>query len=114
VRDVCASRHRGNPESEAANERVAPSKADLRWKIMLWFYEHGPATCEQASRALGLRYTTASARLSELKADGFLEITGKRALTSGGSQAALLRAKVNWSSIRDMRRKPVQLELIER
>jgi hypothetical protein len=33
MRDVCASRHRGNPESEAANERVSPSKADLRYRI---------------------------------------------------------------------------------
>jgi hypothetical protein len=111
TQDVCRSKHRGNPESEAANERVSPSKADLRYRILRFFFERGPsgATCEQASIALAIRYTTASAKISELKAEGLLAFTGERGTTSGGSSAALLRAVT--SQYRE--RKVVQLNLLE-
>jgi hypothetical protein len=99
--DICANRHQGNAESSAANKRVAPKKADLREMLRQWFVFRGSAggTCEEASVALGMRYTTCSARISELKADktlvGVLSADGKqvRKKTSGGSSAAVLRAQ---------------------
>lgn len=89
--DVCASRHRGNPESVEANDRIESSKAALRWRIMSWFFEHGPATCEEASRGTRIQYQTMSARISELKRDGLLAPTGQRRKTSGGSWAGVLK-----------------------
>lgn len=98
MHDVCASRHRGSKESEVANERVSPSKAELRYRIVRWFFEHGPATCEQASIALGIRYSSMSARISELKRDGLLVPTGEHCKTSGGSPAAVLKAVLRGAS----------------
>jgi hypothetical protein len=40
--------------------------------------------------SLGLRYTTASARCSELKADGVIVTSGERRPTQTGSMAAVL------------------------
>lgn len=90
--DICERRHRGNPESTAANERVSSHKADLRDRILAWFDARGArgATCEQASIAMSIRYSTMSARISELRAAGKLVPTGLRAPTSGGSSAALV------------------------
>lgn len=92
--DVCRGRHGGSAESEAANRRVHRAKYELRSLLYHFVLHRGGtgATCEEASRELGMRYTTASARLSELKADGWLEPTGERRKTAGGSSAAVLRA----------------------
>jgi hypothetical protein len=102
--DICAKRSAYNAFSEAAHARVVPGKADLRFHLMEWFFMHGPATCEDAAKALDMRYTTASARISELKMDGLLEFTGDRRKTSGGSFAAVLRVR--------RKREPEQLRLI--
>jgi hypothetical protein len=77
---------------------------------MKWFFERGSvgATCEQASIAIGIRYTTASARVSELKAEGLLVFTGERQPTSGRSVAAMLRAVTS----QERPRKPEQLLLM--
>jgi hypothetical protein len=98
MNDVCASRHLGSPESELANARVESSKAELRYRIVKWFFEHGPATCEEAHRGMEIRYSTMSARISELKADGLLAATGERRCTSGGSPAAVLKAVLRGAS----------------
>lgn len=92
--DICRGRHGGSVESEAANGRVHRAKYELRALIYNFFALRGVygATCEQAARELGVRYTTASARISELKADNWLEPTGERRKTTGGSSAAMLRA----------------------
>jgi predicted HTH transcriptional regulator len=95
MKDICGRRHRGSETSRQANERVAPHKNDLQAKIMEWFFKNGPATCEQAATALEMRYTTASARISELKAKGLLAFTGERRKTSGGSYAAVLRVNIS-------------------
>ncbi len=110
MRDICRNRHRDNSESNSANARVNPAKADMRYRIMRFFYERGDrgATCEQAAIALALRYTTASARISELKAEGLLAFTGEHAKTSGGASAALLKVAT------EKRAEPEQLELIGR
>ena len=100
LNDVCLSRHKGNAESLAANARVAPTKALLRDSIYQWFVFRGNAgaTCEEASRTMQIRYTTMSARISELRADGWLVqivMNGEkmRRKTQGGSTAAVLRAQ---------------------
>lgn len=104
--DVCARRSAGNAFSEAAHERVAPAKADLKFRIAEWFFYRGDAgaTCEEASIAMAIRYSTMSARLSELKMEGLLEFAGDRRKTSGGSWAAVLRVR--------RKREPEQLRLI--
>lgn len=98
--DITANRNRGNPESAAANAKVEPSKTVLQVMIWEWFLQqarHG-GTTEECSRALGIRYTTASARISELKAEGWLVrvvngFNGKPILrkTSTGSSAGVFR-----------------------
>lgn len=102
--DICARRSAHNPFSEAAHERVAPAKADLIFRIGEWFFLNGPATCEQASIALNVRYSTMSARLSEMKMAGALQFTGERRKTTTGSYAAVLRVR--------RKREPEQLSLL--
>lgn len=111
--DVCRSRHGGNAESEAANKRVHHAKFESRTMIYEWFLTQGSAgaTCEACSRDLGVRYTTASARISELKRDRWLVPTGRKHKTSTGASAAVLRAV---SEFERSNRKPVQLGLLER
>lgn len=90
--DVCASRHRGNELSQLAHARVAPHASALRGSIYDWLLSHGPATCEEIANALGLRYTTVSARASELKARGRIIATDQRRATETGCSAAVLKA----------------------
>jgi hypothetical protein len=76
--DITANRHRGNPESVAANERVQGSKEAIQNYIRDWLCRAGPHTSKEISVCLYMKYTTVSARLSELKADGWVVKTGKR------------------------------------
>lgn len=78
--DVCRKRHKGNPESEAANRKIQSSKAHLQERILNWIRCAGSngATCKEISRGMGLAYTTASARLSELKQQGRIYKTRER------------------------------------
>lgn len=78
--DICIHRHKGNAESVAANERVAPFKDRDRERIYRWFLEKakGGATSKDVTRCLGIPYTTVSGRLSELKAAKWLRETGQR------------------------------------
>lgn len=107
--DICANRHGGNAESVAANKRVTPTKAELRISIYDYIASRGAegATTEEVSIALGIRYTTASARISELEADRWVRKAGRRP-TSGGSTAAVLQAlsRVNRSQVRTRRYAP--------
>jgi len=92
VDDICASRHGGSPESEDAYAAVKPRKEDLHEAILRELQRRGEsgATCEQLSRALGMRYTTTSARISELKRQGRVVSTGERRPTTTGCMAAVL------------------------
>lgn len=56
-----------NPESLAAYERVSPFVVADRERIWSWLHENGPHTCKEVSLGLPMYYTTASARMSELK-----------------------------------------------
>lgn len=95
--DVCASRHAGNAQSRAAFAKVRPKLAGLRARILAYISacdSHG-ATVEELSDRLHLRYTTVSARVSELKRDGFIEQSAdlfNTRKTSTGNPAAVMVA----------------------
>ena len=89
--DICSSRHKFNANSFLANLRVDGYKPNLRERIYLSLRDQGPATCEQLSARLGIRYTTCSARISELKAETWITQSGETRKTSGGSGASVLR-----------------------
>jgi hypothetical protein len=112
--DICRLKHGRNALSEAANKRVHRSKYELRELLYQWVLMQGNrgGTCEEASNALGVRYTTASARLSELKADRWLVPTGERRKTTGGSSAAVLRAQTK-AEREGTIHPPMQLELLQ-
>jgi len=89
--DICANRHRYEANSFLANLRVAKSKPNLRQRIYISLMEHGPATCETLSLRLGIRYTSCSARIAELKAMTWVVKSGQIGETTGGSDAAVIR-----------------------
>lgn len=90
--DICSRKHRYDPNSFLANIRIHPHKLNLCQRIYLSLVEQGEATCEQLSLRLGIRYTTTSARVSELKAMTWIMRSGAIRETTGGSDAAVLRA----------------------
>lgn len=94
ARDVCANRHKGNPQSKQANLAVAPHKESIRARILSYVREQGEAgaTSYEIELALNLRHQTCAARLAELKRDGLVVPTGKTRATDSGCQAMALRA----------------------
>jgi hypothetical protein len=89
--DVTKNKHRGNPESEAANLAAAHSKSKFRKMIFDWFLGNGPAIAEDCLEAFPhCRYSTVTARISELRRDGMLIKIGTRATRYSGKEAALL------------------------
>lgn len=88
--DICRRKHGGNPNSEAANERAQKKRDGDRILAFLRF--RGPLTCETIALEMKLPYTAVSARLSEMKRDGYVEETGKTRATTHGRQAAIIRA----------------------
>jgi hypothetical protein len=88
--DVCARKHRGSKTSAEAHDKVVPRKQALRAMILTFVKEQlFGATVEEISEALRIRYTTASARVSELKRDGLLRISESRRQTATGCFAAV-------------------------
>lgn len=66
--DICANRHRNNPESNAAHEQILNEKLEAYNRIMAIYVarkEYG-ATSHEISWATGMPLQTVSARLSEL------------------------------------------------
>jgi len=87
--DICAHRSQGNAESAAAFQRTNRSRDRERiLECVRAAGQHG-LTVEEIADRLGMRYTTASARCSELKRDGLLRPAGRRA-TRTGSMAGVL------------------------
>jgi hypothetical protein len=93
--DVTASRHRGSEESELAHERIEPHKTEMQGRVLDFLRAVGRtgATTDEVSRAVGMAYTSASARMSELKADGRAVLTDRRRKTTWGSPAAVVVAR---------------------
>lgn len=72
--DVCARNHGGNEMSRAANLRT--NKEGDRAKILAFMARRpGKRTyVKEVIRELGLQHQTASARLTDLKAEGSIEV----------------------------------------
>lgn len=90
--DICSGKHAGNANSFLANLRVHAAKPSQRERIYLSLANDSRATCEELSVRLGIRYTACSARISELKAMRWVTYSGETRQTSGGADAAVLRA----------------------
>lgn len=77
-KDITESRHKGNPESAKAHKRVAPFKMNTRERIYMRIVNSNGVTCEEIEREFHLKHQTASARISELKADKRIRADGTR------------------------------------
>lgn len=77
--DITRRRHRNSETSSEANRQIEPKKEQLRRQIVnfLELYPTG-LTCKELSVQIPMHYTTASARLSEMKRDQVIELTGER------------------------------------
>lgn len=92
--DICKNRHRGNENSQLAFKLIAPKRSSLKKQILEFIRstEDIGATSEEISYALGIRYTSVSARISEIKKDQqnsgrqLIKKIGQRP-TSGGAAA---------------------------
>jgi predicted transcriptional regulator len=76
--DITRRRHRANAASADANRSIEPRKSELRRRILDHLRRTGGSTCKEVSTALSMGYTTTSARLSELKRDLLVVVTGDR------------------------------------
>jgi hypothetical protein len=90
--DICAHRSGSNAHSFLANLHVSGRKRSQRERIYVQLRDFGPATCEELSLGLAMRYTSVSARLAELKADRFVTPSGQERKTTGGEWASVMRA----------------------
>lgn len=89
--DICRHRSGANANSFLANLHVSGRKHTQRERIYLWLRAFGPATCEEISSALSMRYTSVSARLAELKAMRLVTPSGIERKTTGGELASAMR-----------------------
>jgi len=96
--DITGNRHGGNPESNAAWRRARSHSQDDCVRILQYILSTPTktATADEVEAALGMLAQTVSARCSEMKTDGRLEVVyvdGKKRtrLTRSGSPAAVLR-----------------------
>ncbi len=78
IKDVCAARHKGNPESLAANERAECTKARQRRNVYEAVCAAGDLTCRDLANAWGVGMNVISGRFTELKAAGMIVKTGVR------------------------------------
>jgi hypothetical protein len=79
--DICARNHGGNDCSKQAN-RVTSKSIDR--KLIVEYLKTVPsATCDEVEMALEMNHQTCSARFSELKREGIIVPTVKRATRTG-------------------------------
>lgn len=91
--DITSGRHRGSETSEQAHEIAKISKEAAYALIVRTLRARGGKgeTVEGLSRALGIRYSTVSARVSELRyKKGLVVPSGERRPTTSGCPAAVL------------------------
>lgn len=94
--DICRNNHGGNPESEAANEGNTKKRDQFRRDLYAWWLKQGPsgAITERALHAFSdLRYSTVTARVSEMKRSGLLFKVGVSPTEYSGKMAAVLVAQ---------------------
>lgn len=93
--DLCTSRHRGAETSIAAFESTPEStRQRQRERVMEFIRGRGAqgATTEEASIAMGIAYTAASGRFTELKALKLIRDSGERRRTTHGKTAGVFLA----------------------
>ena len=90
--DPTVTRHKGNPQSEAAHEAVRLAKRNQHRRILDELARVGSrgSTCQELSYRLGMAYTSISARLSELKRSGDVLENGEKRATSSYCMAAVV------------------------
>lgn len=78
--------------SRAAAESMKPHVTRIAGFVLerLKMY---PQTCEEVEKGLGLRRSTASARITELRLKGKIEDAGERRPTESGRKAIVWRVK---------------------
>lgn len=81
--DICGRRSRGSPRSAEAHHLGRARRPSQAKQIIAHLRACGGATCEEISIALNIRYTTVSARLSELKEAGWIAVVGQRRTSTG-------------------------------
>ncbi len=62
----------GSETSKAAAERIEPSMASMRGKVLAFLREHGPHTDEEMQNLLHMNPSTQRPRRIELVRDGFV------------------------------------------
>jgi hypothetical protein len=102
--DITAANHKGNTFSVAANKDAKPRKVSMRNKILEFLKESTAKGLYFSSDAtedwLCLAHQSASARFTELHADGFIVSAGQ-AMTRQGSMADIFRAETDPDKIRE-------------
>lgn len=90
VRDICAGRHGGSPESATAFERIAEKLPEARAKVYRHITQTGPSglTADELSAKTGIPVNALSGRFTELKVEGLIHKVESRATRSGGTAAA--------------------------
>lgn len=86
--DITRNRHHRNPQSEAANRRVHPTKTSVELTIYNLLAASAGLTSKEIGAKLGKEIHTFSGRISQLKADQKIYETGE--VREG---CAVLRAK---------------------
>lgn len=81
--DITTNFNQGNLFSQQANVSVASDKSRLRKMVKNYIQSNGDATSDEVEAGLRLSHQTVSARFTELKARGEIELTGKRPTRSG-------------------------------
>lgn len=88
--DITVSRHRGADTSSQAFGSTPPSVRKLQRDLVLDYIrrqDFAGATCEEASQDLGIAYTAASARITQLQAIGAIRYGNQRRKTTRGRNA---------------------------
>ncbi len=93
--DLCTSRHRGADTSVEAYVTTPESTRQRQRDLVLGFIGRRGlegATCEEAAFALGIPYTAASGRCTELQRLELIHDSGDRRKTSHGKNARVYLA----------------------
>ena len=99
--DICARKHKHNPQSVSANEKANPGKTIMRERVRLFVSGCGPAgtTLKEICHHFAKLPHTLSGRISELKADGLIFDSGRT--ESGFTVLVGHKTWVNGSSAND-------------
>lgn len=90
--DITANKHKANPQSVAANIVAAKGKPTLRKQIFEFIGAHPNCIAEEVLTAFpSKRYSSVTARISELRASGEVCVTGTKKTKYSGSEAATLK-----------------------